>query len=356
MDSSPATHAGATEAAGRDVARAVWFPQAGQVEVREESIAEMGASDVRVRALASALSHGTEMLVYRGQLPATLSLDLPTLQGSFGFPIKYGYASVGRVTEVGAEVERLCVGDLVFTLHPHQTEYVIPASLPVPLPPGLDPELGVFTANVETAVNVMLDAAPRLGERILIFGQGVVGLLLTQLARRAGTGLIMTVEPLAKRRALSQVVGADVVLLPGDDLAGRVRSLTDGVGADLVLEASGSPPALGSALDCVAFGGTVVVCSWYGAKEVRVPLGGAFHRGRLRIVSSQAGAVDSALQPRWNTTRRLALARDLLPSLQLAPLITHRIPFDQAAEAYRLVDLHPDEVVQVILTYGEQQT
>jgi 2-desacetyl-2-hydroxyethyl bacteriochlorophyllide A dehydrogenase len=353
MDDSSATRSGAIDAAGGDLARAVWFPRAGEVELRREPIPQVGASQVRIQTLASALSHGTEMLVYRGQLPPTLSLDLPTLQGSFGFPIKYGYASVGRVVAVGAEVEGLCAGDLAFTLHPHQTEYVVPASLPVRLPAELPPELGVFTANVETAVNVMLDAAPRMGERIVIFGQGVVGLLLTQLARRAGAGLILTVEPLPKRQALSRSVGADVVLHPDDDLAGSVRRLTDGVGADIVLEASGSPSALAPALDCAAFGGTVVVCSWYGAKQVSVPLGGAFHRGRLRIVSSQVGAVDSALQPRWNTTRRLALARDLLSGLQLAPLITQRIPFAQAADAYRLVDLHPDEVIQVILTYGD---
>src|SRR2546430_6382537 len=216
---------------GGRVATSVWLPRAGDVELRHEPLPEVGPDEVRVRALASALSHGTEVLVYRGQVPAELGLDLPTLRGSFSFPIKYGYASVGRVVETGAAVHDLRAGDLVFVHHPHQTEYVVPASLPIRLPPDLDAETGIFLANVETAVNVMLDAAPRLGERVVIFGQGVVGLLLTQLARRAGAGLVIAVEPLALRRELAQAAGAASVLSPGAGLVEAGRRLTDGGGA-----------------------------------------------------------------------------------------------------------------------------
>src|SRR5205823_6964913 len=226
-------------------ATSVWFPWAGAVELRREPLPRVGPEEVRVRTLCSALSQGTEMLVYRGQVPPELALDLPTLRGSFAFPIKYGYASVGRIVETGAAVQNLRTGDLVFVHHPHQTEYVVPASLPIRLPPDLDAETGIFLANLETAVNVMLDAAPRLGERVVIFGQGVVGLLLTQLARRAGAGLVIAVEPLARRHELARAVGADQVLPPGDGLVEAVRRLTDGVGADLALEASGSGHALG---------------------------------------------------------------------------------------------------------------
>jgi 2-desacetyl-2-hydroxyethyl bacteriochlorophyllide A dehydrogenase len=337
----------------RAASLAVWFPRARGVALCEETLPDVGPQDVRVRAVASALSHGTEMLVYRGQVPANLGLDLPTLRGGFDFPIKYGYASVGRVMEAGAAVESLHAGDLVFVHHPHQAEYVVPAALAVRLPPGLPPELGVFVANLETAVNALLDAHPRLGERLVIFGQGTVGLLLTQLARRAGAGLIVAVDPLATRRELAVTVGADLTLPPDADLSGAVRRLTEGLGADLALEASGNGAALQQAIECVAFQGTVVVCSWYGARPVTLHLGGAFHRDRLRIVSSQVSSIDPALEPRWSRTRRLALALDLLPSLQLAPLITHRIPFSRAAEAYALVDQHPEETVQVILTYDD---
>ncbi|MGI8551460.1 MAG: zinc-binding dehydrogenase [Dehalococcoidia bacterium] len=334
-------------------AGAVWFPRAREVEIRREPVPPVDDDEVRVRAVASALSHGTEMLVYRGQVPASLPLDLPTLRGGFCFPIKYGYASVGRVVEAGAGVQRLGVGDLVFALHPHQTEYVVPASFPVRLEPGTDPEAAVFLANLETALNIMLDAAPRLGERVVIFGLGVIGLLLIQLLRRAGAGLIIVVDPLPLRRELGARRGADLTREPSPDLPETVRDLTDGIGADLVIEASGHGPALAQAIDCAAFQGTVIVSSWYGSKTVTLDLGGAFHRRRLRLISSQVSSIDPALQPRWDHARRLALARDLLPTLQLVPLISHRFPFQRAADAYALVDQHPEQTVQVILTYEE---
>jgi 2-desacetyl-2-hydroxyethyl bacteriochlorophyllide A dehydrogenase len=333
-------------------AHAVWFPRRGAVELRSEPIPDVGPGDVRVRAIVSGLSHGTEMLVFRGQVPAGLALDLPTLRGGFNFPIKYGYANVGRVVETGAGVQDTKRGDLVFALHPHQTEYVLPMALAVPLPADLDPELGVFLANLETAVNVVLDAAPRLGERVLIFGQGVVGLLLTQLVRQAGASRVFVVDPVAVRRELAMQVGADRAFTSDADVAGSVRELTEGVGADLVLEASGNGAALSQALDCVAFQGTIVVCSWYGTKEVRLPLGDAFHRRRLRLVSSQVGTIDPSLQPRWTHARRLQMARDELTRLTLRALITHRVPFEEAARAYRLVDEQAEETVQVVLTYG----
>src|SRR5712691_13115864 len=291
------------------------------------------------------------MLVFRGQVPDDLELDLPTLRGSFAFPIKYGYASVGRIVETGADVRGLAIGDAVFVHHPHQSTFVVPAEMPIRLPDKLDPEFGVFLANVETAINVVLDAAPRLGERVAVFGQGVVGLLITQLLRRTGVSLIMAVDPLARRRELACQLGADVALAPEDVAAGNIHGLSGEHGVDLAIEASGNVAALDQALGSVAFGGTVVVCSWYGTKPVPLTLGGAFHRRRLRIVSSQVSTIDAALQPRWTHARRLALARDLLPRLELKPLISQRFPIEQAAEAFALVDQHPEQTVQVLLTY-----
>jgi 2-desacetyl-2-hydroxyethyl bacteriochlorophyllide A dehydrogenase len=327
------------------VAASVWFAGQRRVELRNEELpGELDAHDVRVEAIASAISHGTEMLVFRGQVPLDLELDLPTLQGSFAFPIKYGYASVGRVTDTGTHVQRLRRGEVVFTHHPHQSAYVVPESLPIALPPNVDPETGVFLANVETATNVVLDAAPRLGERVVVFGQGVVGLLVTQLLRRTGVSQLTVVDPVGRRRELALRLGADMAL----------ETLSDGE-FDLAIEASGSASALDAALASVAFGGTIVVCSWYGTKPVSVSLGGAFHRRRLRIISSQVSAIDAALQPRWSRERRLAVARDLLAQLELGALISHRIPVERAAEAYRLVDEHPEQTVQVVLTYATDQ-
>jgi 2-desacetyl-2-hydroxyethyl bacteriochlorophyllide A dehydrogenase len=333
---------------------AAWFPQARRVELREEELPPVGADQVRILTLASGISHGTEMLVYRGQVPADLNLDLPTLQGSFAFPIKYGYAGVGKVVETGSRVSGVQTGDLVFTHHPHQTAFVVPASMPVVLPRGIDPVLGVFFANVETAVNVLLDAHPHLGDRVAIFGQGVVGLLIAQLARRTGVSSVVTADSIERRRDLSLRCGADAALAPGKDVADRVADALGGAKADVVIEASGNPAALAQALDCVGQEGTVVVCSWYGTKPAQVPLGGAFHRGRISIVSSQVGSIAPRLRGRWNMRRRAALAADLLPQLQLAPLITQRVPFERAGEAYDLVDRYPEETVQVVLTYGEE--
>ncbi|HET6318611.1 MAG TPA: zinc-binding alcohol dehydrogenase, partial [Chloroflexota bacterium] len=293
----------------------------------------------------------TELLVLRGQVPDGLELDLPTLRGGFAFPIKYGYASVGRVVDAGPDAS-LAPGQAVFVHHPHQSSYVVPSSMPIVLPPELDPELGVFLANIETATSIVLDAALRFGERVAIFGQGVVGLLVTQLLRRAGASLIVAVEPIAARRDLALRVGAHLALAPDEATPSALRDLTDGLGVDVAIEVSGNGAALQQAIDSLAFGGTAVICSWYGTKPVSLQLGGGFHRRRPRIVSSQVSTIDGALQPRWSHARRLSVALDLLPRLHLAELISHRLPLERAAEAYALIDRHPEQTVQVVLTYS----
>jgi len=323
-------------------ATAVWFSQPRTVELRREGLPELGPHDVRVEAIASAISHGTEMLVYRGQVPSELELDLPTLRGSFDFPIKYGYASVGRIVDTGTSVGSLSRDDVVFVLHPHQSQYVVPESMPVRLPHGLEPQMGVFLANIETALNVVLDAAPRIGERVALLGQGVVGLLITQLLRRTGVDCLTVIDPIAKRRELAMRLGASSAVDPRDFTEDNV---------DFAIEASGHPNALSQAINCLAFGGTVVVCSWYGTKPVSVPLGGAFHRRRLRLVSSQVSTIDASLQPRWTHARRLLTARDMLTQLELESLISHRFSLDRAPEAYALVDTASEQTVQVVLTY-----
>ncbi len=334
-------------------ARALWLTAPRTAAFRSEEALPPGPGQVRVRALASAVSHGTEMLVYRGEVPPDLPLDLPTLAGGFAFPIKYGYASVGRVTDVGADVRRLTPGDAVFVLHPHQSAYVVPETMPMRLPDGLDPLVGVFTAHVETAVNILLDTPLHLGETALVFGQGTVGLLVSQLLKRAGASRVIGVDPLERRRDLARAVGVDAALSPGDDFPARLRALTGERGADLAIEVSGAPAALQAAIDAVAVEGTVVVASWYGTKPVTLMLGGHFHRGRVRLRSSQVGRLNPDLAPRWDHARRTETVIELLPQLRLAELVSHRFPFAQAPAAYQLLDAHPGETVQVVLTYGD---
>jgi threonine dehydrogenase-like Zn-dependent dehydrogenase len=249
----------------------------------------------------------------------------------------------------GREVESAREGDLVFALHPHQDEYVLDSALVHRIPDGVGADRAIFLANLDTAVNIVLDATPRLGETVAVFGQGVVGLLVTQLLVRGGAQVI-AVEPAALRRAAATRSGARAALDPSE--AALVRVLTDGRGADIAIEASGHGAALQSAIDAVAIEGTVVVSSWYGEKTVSLDLGGHFHRGRVRVISSQVGRIDAALAPRWDRARRLAVATGLLRELDLPGLISHRIPFVRAAEAYALLDARPDETIQVALEYA----
>jgi 2-desacetyl-2-hydroxyethyl bacteriochlorophyllide A dehydrogenase len=332
-------------------ARAVWFPGPRKAELRPESVPPPGPGEVRVKTIASALSHGTEMLVYRGEVPKETPLDLPTFAGSFGFPIKYGYAATGRVLDTGPDVRRLSAGDFVFVHHPHQSIFTVPEAMPARLPDGLDPMLGVFVANLETALNIVHDASPNLGETALVLGAGVVGMLVSQLLRLAGAGRVLVVEPLPERRRLALLRGADSALEPGAGLPERVFEETGGRGADLAVEVSGSGSVLQAAVDSVAEEGTVVVASWYGTKPVSLELGGRFHRGRVRLRSSQVGRIDPGLSPRWDRGRRTEAVMDLLGGLGISDLITHRIPFERAPEAYRIVDESPGDAMQIVLVY-----
>ena len=332
-------------------ARALWFTAPRTATLREESVPPPGPGQVRVETIASAVSAGTEMLVYRGEVPQHLPLDLPTLQGTYGFPIKYGYAAAGRVFDTGPGVEHLSVGDTVFVHHPHQEVFVVPARLPVRLPEGFDPPLGVFVANLETAINVVHDTPLRLGETALVLGGGVVGQLVARLLRLAGAGVVLVVDSLPKRRELAVAAGADHAL-GIEGLNERIMEITGGRGVDVAVEASGSGAALQAAIEAAAVEGTVVVASWYGTRPVTLDLGGHFHRGRVRLRSSQVGRLDPALAPRWDRGRRTQTVVALLDKLELSNLISHRLPFDRAAEAYALLDERPGEAVQVVFTYG----
>jgi len=333
--------------------RALWFAAPRKAEFRPEIIPPPGPGKVRVRTIASAISHGTEMLVYRGEVLPDTTLDLPTLAGGYGFPIKYGYAAVGRVLDLAPGVAGLAPGDLVFVHHPHQSAFTVPSEMPVRLPDGLDPLSGLFIANLETAVNIVHDASIRLGETAVVFGQGVVGLLVARLLKLAGAGRVLTVEPVEARRKLSLEMGMDEAMEPGENLAERIFTATNGRGADVTVEVSGSPEALKSAVNVTADEGTVVVASWYGTKPVALDLGGRFHRGRLRLRSSQVGRVPPELAPRWDHARRMETVLDLLPWMQPERLVSHRFPFEDAPAAYRLVDESLGETVQVVLDYDE---
>lgn len=332
-------------------ARAVWFTAPGRMELREEQVSPPGPGQAQVQTLVSAVSHGTERLVYRGEIDPSLELDLPTLAGGFGYPIKYGYAAVGRVVALGEGVSGLHDGDLVFALHPHQERFTIDTSLLARLPADLEPERGVFYANLETALNVVHDTPLLHGETVAVFGLGTVGLLTAALLARSGAERVIAVDPLPARRDLATAFGCASTETPDAGLPARLREMTAGRGVDVAVETSGSPGALQTALDSLADEGTVVVASWYGRKPVELDLGGRFHRGRLRIRSSQVGRLSPDAAPRWDYARRSATVVRLLSELPVERLISHRMSFTDAADAYRLLDQPPDDLTQIVLDY-----
>lgn len=326
--------------------QAVWFEAPQQAHLRSEQLAPLAADEVRIRAVYSAISHGTEMLVYRGQVPADLGLDLPTLQGSFAFPIKYGYALVGHVEACGTHVHDIAVGERVFALHPHQTVCHVPQALVKPIPVQVDLQAAVLAANMETAVNIVLDVAPVLGERIVLTGLGVVGLLVAWILQQHPIELVVAdINP--RRRELAQQLGCRVVCHP--DQMGAYGDY------DAAVEVSGNPRALESIMPHMAREGRIVVASWYGTKPVVLDLGSRFHRQRLRMVSSQVGHIPAALTARWDTHRRMQVVWQLLAQLPYQRLISHTMPFAQASDVYSLIDTAPEAVLQVVLQYPKKE-
>ena len=217
------------------------------------------------------------------------------------------------------------------------------------LPPEVSDEQAVFLPNLETALGIVHDAGVRLGERVLVVGLGVVGLLTSALLLRSGVGELIAVEPLALRREQAERLGCRALSSEEPRLGERIAELTGGRGPDAAINCSGAEAGLQLALDTLCFEGTLVEASWYGSRRVSLELGSAFHRRRLRLVASQVSSVAAALGPRWDKRRRLALAMELLPALDPSRYITHRFPLARAQEAFELLDRHPERVLQVVL-------
>jgi threonine dehydrogenase-like Zn-dependent dehydrogenase len=284
-----------------DDAIALWTTAAGTGELRTERLPPRGAGDAAVRTLWTGVSRGTETLVARGEVPAaeTDRMRAPFQTGDFPFPVKYGYLAVGIVEEGAAR------GRTVFALHPHQSRFVVPATALVPVPDGVPPRRAVLAGAVETAINVLWDAAPRIGDRVAIVGAGMIGCAIAALARRIPGvhATLMDVDP--GKAAIAAALGADFA--PASD-----PPLDPALDPDVVIEASGQASGLQLALGLAPTDGEVVVASWYGSRAVPLALGTDFHSRRLTIRSSQVGSVAPARRARRTTAERLALALRLL--------------------------------------------
>ncbi len=338
----------------------LYFTAPGKTAVQEDTLPAPSHREVLVKTLVSAISAGTELLIYRGQAPAGLPVDetIPALRVPFGYPLKYGYSVAGRVEQTGPEVDEQWRGKLVFAFHPHESHFTCAVEELVPVPPGVSAEDAVFLANTETAVNLIMDGQPAIGEQVAVFGQGVVGLLTTALLSRLSLASLVTVDPYPTRRQRSMELGATTSVDPGEgDTPARIRALLQGdrpySGADLAYETSGAPEALDTALAVAGFNGRIVVGSWYGTKEATLHLGGRFHRDRMSVISSQVSTIAPQWSARWTKPRRLGVAWSALQSLRPSSLVTHRFPIGEAPEAYRLLDQRPDEALQVLLEYPD---
>ena len=297
-------------------AEALWYVGPGRAELRVEPVAAPGPGEVQVHALFGAVSRGTERLVLAGRVPASEydRMRAPRMGGAFPFPVKYGYATVGRVGDGAAELR----GRVVFSLHPHQSLFTVPAAAVLPVPDDVSPRRAVLAANMETALNAVWDGAPGPADRIVIVGAGLVGLLVAYLCARLPGTQVTLVDIVPARAGLAHALGAGFAQ-PGSAPAD----------CDLVFHASGTAAGLATALRLAGEEASIVELSWYGSGDVAAPLGEAFHSRRLRLISSQVGKVSPSHRARWTHGRRLAAALALLNQPVLDALLAPALAFNE---------------------------
>ncbi len=327
-----------------ELQRQLWFTQPYEVEVRESEQDAIPAGSVRVRTLCSAISAGTEMLVYRGQLPEELGLDasIEGMQSKPSYPLQYGYASVGVVEEIGNDVAAQWRGKRVFSFAPHGSHFLSTCAALIELPADVEAEDAVFLANMETAINLAQDGRPYIGERVAVLGQGIVGLLLTGVLARFPLHDLLAVEGIAERRELAQTLGAT-------DTCSPVRLGSQE--ADLIYEVSGVPEALNTAITLAGYDSRIIVGSWYGKKSAAIELGGKAHRNRISITTSQVSSIAPQLSGRWSKARRFAVAWEMLQAIRPSRLITHQVPLLEAEHIYKQLHETPDKIVQAVFVY-----
>jgi 2-desacetyl-2-hydroxyethyl bacteriochlorophyllide A dehydrogenase len=326
------------------------FSAPRRIELVEDALGAPPPGHALVRTLTSAISAGSELLAFRGQLSPDTPLDetLGALgQATFAYPFPYGYASVGEVAAVGHSVDPTWVGRRVFAFQPHATMFVAPLAELLAVPDGLPPERAALLAQMETAINLVLDGAPLYGENVLVIGLGVVGLLTTALLARFPLAVLAVAERQPRRTQAAHDLAARPILADGEE----IRRALGARGADLVYELSGNPEALDEAIAAAGHEARLVVGSWYGDKRARIDLGGRFHRRRLRIASSQVSHISAALSARWDRERRFEAAWRALSDIDTLPLVSHRVPFEEAQAAYELLDRGPGDVLQVLLEH-----
>ncbi|MEI8092857.1 MAG: zinc-binding alcohol dehydrogenase [Spirochaetales bacterium] len=294
----------------------------------------------------SAISSGTERLLFTGQFPEELELDavIPELQRAIGYPFAYGYSLVGRCVEVGTKVDPVLLGKSFFAFHPHQDVCRLPLERVMPVPDEIPLRRALFYPFLETAITLVLDAAPLWGERVAVFGLGTIGLLVTRILSKFPLANLTAFEPQSARRTRGLAAGASVCL------SGPHESGTDNF--DVVIELSGTQQGLSEAFRVVGFSGRIVSGSWHGQSPVDSGARTAFHRKRVTLISSQVSTIAPALSARWTKERRAAQTWQLLAITDLESDIAAEVPFEDSAEAFRSL-ISGAASGQIVLTYPE---
>jgi 2-desacetyl-2-hydroxyethyl bacteriochlorophyllide A dehydrogenase len=329
--------------------KSLFFSSPFTVSVRTESCPQLRSGEVLVKVIVSAISPGTELLVYKGEAPTELEADstISSLSGSLQYPLKYGYSTVGEVVGLGDDVPKSWLGKYVFAFNPHETYFVASTNDVILIPENIPLEDAVFLPNMESAINFIHDAHPYFGDRVAIVGQGIVGLLTVSVLSLIPTQTLVTLDLIELRRKWSLLLGATESLSPEDN-----ASLKEHLGKyDVTIELSGQPLALNTAIAITGYGGRIILGSWYGTKHAPIDLGGYFHRSRIEIMSSQVSTMNPAMLGRWSKSRRLDFAWQMIKKIHPSRLISHAVEFTHAAQAYELLHRQPDQAIQVILKY-----
>lgn len=342
--------------------KVVVFTQPRTIGFESYEDRSLGPREVRLRTLYSGISAGTELTAYRGSNPylhrqwdPARKLFIPAEQPALAYPVSgWGYEEVGQVIELGGEVQQVAMGDIVYGTWGHRTHHIVEEEYARErLQPGaLEPIFGIFSQIGSIALNGVHDARIRIGETVAVFGMGTLGQIVGQLARKSGA-YVVGVDRFAKRLEIAQQSGAADTALNADEgeVAERIRSLTANRGADIAIEATGSTIALNQAVRSVAYSARVIALGFFQGEASGLFLGEEFHHNRVNIVGSQIFGTDPELTYRWNRLRLVQTFMRLQADgvVNLKPIISHVVPFDQADEAFRILDREPENALQIVL-------
>lgn len=341
--------------------------QPKQIGFEEYEERELLSNEVRIKTLYTGISAGTELTSYRGTSPflnkkwdVNNRIFEKELETSWTFPLKqWGYEEVGEVIETGSAVTRVQVGDIIFGTWGHRSTHIAEEGFAADrkLHKELDPICGIFSHIGAIGINAILDANIHVSETVAVFGQGVPGQIVTQLAKLNGAKVI-AVDLDDTRLAVSKKFGADITINSKKcDASKEIKEITKGLGADVAIEISGSPIALHEAIRCAAYSGRVVASGFMQGEPRGLFLGEEFHHNRINLICSQISGVDPALSNRWNRLRLNHTVMDLQKEgkLDLKGLITHIIPFDDAARAYETLDTGAEQVLQMVLSLSDTE-